>query len=89
MRIMYCYIEPWVVNQNVYLMNDGIEPVVTDKINLEDLPVYLANAYKEKNCDKIILHGSVKGITNQCAEDVINYGLTNYGLNNMNIEVIE
>ena len=55
MRIMYCYIEPWVVNQNVYLMNDGIEPVVTDKISLEDLPVYLVNAYKEKNCDKIIV----------------------------------
>ena len=46
MRIMYCYIEPWVVSQNIYLMNDGIEPVVTDKINLEDLPIYLANAYK-------------------------------------------
>lgn len=89
MRIMYCYIEPWVVEQNVYLMTDGIEPVVNGKINLDDLPAYLATSYNNKECDKIILHGSVKGMTERCAEDVSTYSMNNYGLNNINIEVIK
>lgn len=89
MRIMYCYIEPWIVSQNIYIMNDGINPIVTDKIDLENVPTYLATAYNNHECNKIILHGSVPAITQQCAEDIAQYGLTNFGLNDINIEVIK
>lgn len=89
MRIMYSYIEPWITNQNVYLMTDDLKPVVNDKISLENLPAFLATSYNNKECDKIILHGSTKGITEQCAEDIRNYGLTNFNLNDINIEVIQ
>ena len=90
MQIMYCYIEPWILNQNVYLMNDNeTVPVMTNKVPLDSVASYLATCYNNKECDKIILHGSAKIMTEQIAEDVITYGNTNFGINNINIEVIK
>ena len=89
MQIIYSYIEPWVIYQNVYVMTDGINPVMTDKIAIDDLPVYLSTEYANHNCDKIILHGSTKLMTEQIAEDIVTYGNTNFGLNDINIEVIK
>ena len=89
MQIIYSYIEPWVVQQNVYIMNDGIEPIITDKVALDDLPAYLATEYINRKCDKMILHGSNYTFTNQFADMVKTYSVNNYGLNNMNIEVIK
>ena len=89
MQIIYSYIEPWVVDQNVYLMNDGIEPIILEKVPLENLSDYIALTYAQKNCDKVILHGSTYGYTTQIADEIKTYGLNNYGLNNINIEVIK
>lgn len=89
MRIMYCYIEPWVVQQNVYLMDDGLKPVQLNKIDLENVANYLATSYNNHECNKIILHGSMPALTQQFADDIIQYGLTNFGLNDINIEVIK
>ncbi len=90
MRIMYCYIEPWIMDQNIYLMSDTEgEPVINNKVPLDSVPAYLATCYKNKECEKIILHGSAKLMTQQVADDITTFGLTNFGLNNINIEVIK
>lgn len=89
MQIIYSYVEPWVVDQNVYLMSDGLEPVMLEKVPLENLSDYIALTYAKEHCDKIILHGSTYGYTMQIADDIKTYGLNNYGLNNINIEVVK
>ena len=90
MRIMYCYIEPWLINQNIYLMSEEeTEPVINNKITLDDVPAYLATCYKNKECDKIILHGSAKMMTQQVVDDIMTFGANNFGLNDINIEVIK
>ena len=89
MRIMYCYIEPWILKQNIYLMSDGQEATINAKIDLDQIPEYLASAYAFKECDKILLHGSTPALTNKYAEDILSYGLTNFALNNINLEVVK
>ena len=89
MRIMYCYIEPWVLKQNIFLMVEGAQPVINAKIDLDQVSEYLASAYAYKECDKIILHGSTPALTNKYAEDILSYGLTNFALNDINLEVIK
>lgn len=89
MQIMYSYIEPWVIDQNVYIMSDGIHAVLLEKIPLENLVEYLNIKYRENKCDKLILHGSNYAYTNQIGEDIINYSLNNYGKNDINLEVIK
>ena len=89
MQIIYSYIEPWVVDQNVYIMTDNTEPVILERVDIGALSDYIAYTYKQKKCDKIILHGSNYAYTNQIAEDIVSDGINNYGLNNINIEVIK
>ena len=89
MQIIYSYIEPWVIDQNVYIMTDGINPIMTNKIALDDLPAYLSTEYANHKCDKIILHGSNYTYTNEFANMIKEYSINNYGLNNINIEVIK
>ena len=89
MQIIYSYVEPWVVDQNVYIMTDSVEPVMLEKVPLENLPDYIALTYAQMKCDKVILHGSTYGYTQQIADDIKTYGLNNYGLNNINIEVVK
>jgi len=70
-------------------MSDGIEPVLLDKVPLENIPEYLNIKYRENKCSKLILHGSNYAYTTQISEDIINYSLNNYGKNDINIEVIK
>jgi len=65
------------------------EPVVNNKVPLDSVASYLATCYNNRECDKIILHGSTKLMTEQIAEDIVTYGNTNFGLNDINIEVIK
>lgn len=89
MQIIYSYLEPWVIQQNVYLISGDEEAQLLDKISLENLPEYLAYTYTQNNCNKIILHGSSYNYTTAFAEDVKNVFINNYGLNDINIEVIK
>lgn len=90
MQIIYSYIEPWIIDQSVYIMSDkDTEPVMYNKVPLENLPDYLTLTYTEKNCDKIILHGSTYVFTEEIAEQIKNSAITNYNLNNINIEVVK
>lgn len=89
MQIIYSYIEPWISDQNVYIMTDNTEPVILEKVPLTGLSDYIAYIYKTKNCDKVILHGSNYVYTDQIAQDIVSDGINNYGLNNINIEVIK
>lgn len=89
MQIIYSYIEPFFADQSVYIMSDGTEPVMIDKVTIDALPNYLATEYMNRNCDKIILHGSNYAYTNEFAELIQDYSINNYGLKNINIEVIK
>ena len=52
---------------------------------MTEIAVFMAQAYSTKKYDRIVLKGSQ---TEQIVEDIRFYGLTNYNLNNIEIEVI-
>lgn len=88
MRMMYCYIEPWIIEQKVYTVEDDTSTPLGE-VKLEELPIFLATAYSEKEYEKIVLHGSIKGIVEESVERTKTFALTNFGLNDINIEIIE
>jgi hypothetical protein len=52
---------------------------------MTEIAVFMAQAYSTKKYDRIVLQGSQ---TEKIVEDIRFYGLTNYNLNNIEIEVI-
>lgn len=82
---MYCYIEPFIVNQNIYISNDATEePKLIEKVALDSLVPYLAYNAKDYN---IHLHSASKSLTVGYANEVREYAMKEYNLNNINIEV--
>ena len=88
MQMIYSYIEPWIIDQSVYLVGDNEEAQMIAKVPLTSMADYIAVTYVEKNCDKVILHGSNYSYTTEVANQITNYCMNNYGLNNINVEVI-
>ncbi len=89
MQMIYSYIEPWVIDQSIYLIGDNAEAQILDKVPLTSMADYIAVKYMENNCDKVILHGSNYSYTNEVANQITNYCINNYGLNNIDVEVIK
>lgn len=87
MPVIYCYIEPFVGIQKIYESPNGVDSyTLKERISLENLPEYFAaNA---ANC-KIIIHSISKNLSEGYAEEIRNYALTKYGLNNIEIEVVK
>lgn len=84
MPVIYCNIDPFVMKQSVLEMsNNGAEVIFSG--NMTEIAVFMAQAYSTKKYDRIVLQGSQ---TEKIVEDIRFYGLTNYNLNNIEIEVI-
>ena len=83
--VIYCYIEPFVMNQNIYISNDVTEePKLTEKVTLDSLVPFLA--YNAKNYN-IHLHSASKNLTIGYADEIREYAMREYNLNDINIEV--
>ena len=82
---LYCYIEPFVINQNVYESFGPTEEFkLKEKIPMDELIPYLALNAKDYS---IKIHSGSKSMSIGYAEEIKNYALTSYNLNNINIEV--
>ena len=85
MPVIYCYIEPFVINQNIYVSNTPTEEfTLKEKVTLDTLVPYLAYNAKDYT---IRLHSSSKNLSMGYAEEITNYAMHEYNLNNINIEV--
>lgn len=83
--VIYCYIEPFIINQNIYISNDATEePKLAEKVTLDSLVPFLAYNAKDYN---IHLHSSSKNLTTGYADEIREYAMREYNLNNINIEV--
>lgn len=90
MSVMYCFIDPFVLHQNIFLAN---EPDKSDmsfytKVEIDKIPDFFATAYKEKQCNKIILYSGSQTYTEKIANDIRNYAATQYSLKDLDIEII-
>ena len=92
MSVIYCYVDPFVMNQKIYLVNDmspaGQELIA--KTVLENLSYALTYYYYENNCEKMILSSTSKNLIDDIIFGVeVNAGLTAYkNKPKINIEVI-
>lgn len=85
MPVMYCYIEPFVINQNIFISNNPIDEFkLKEKITLDNLVPYLAVNSKDYN---IRLHSASKNLSLGYADEIREYAMREYNLNNINIEV--
>lgn len=90
MSIIYCYIEPFVINQNIYLLKDGESYMeFQEKVPLEELPSYLVTSYVNNKCGQILIHSNSTEYSNKYVQDIREYALTQYGLNDINIKTVE
>lgn len=87
---MYCFIDPFVLNQNIFLAHDPTKEDMSffTKVALTDLPQFFAAKCDAKECDKIILYSGQQKYTEKIADEIREYGMINYGLNNIDIEII-
>ena len=82
---MYCYIEPFVINQNIFISNNPTDEFkLKEKITLDNLVPYLAVNSKDYN---IRLHSESKNLSLGYADEIREYAMREYNLNNINIEV--
>ena len=89
MQIMYCYIEPFIMNQNVFVGKDKGELEFLGKVKIEDMPEYFTTTYQNENIDKIILNGPAKDYIKEISNSVKEYAVTKYNLKDIKIEVIK
>lgn len=85
MPVMYCYIDPFVMDQQVMRVLPGRTDVIFSG-RIEDISDFMAVEYMNNNYEKITLEGA---LAESIAEKIEEVGLHLYGLNNMNIEVIK
>ena len=90
MSVMYCFIDPFVINQNIFLAEepDRSDMSYYTKVDLAKLPEFFATSYKDNSCNKIILYSGSQSYTEKIADDIRTYALTNYSLKNIDIEII-
>lgn len=89
MQIMYCYIEPFIMNHNVFVGSDKGELQLLGKVKIEDMPEYFTTTYQNENIDKIILNGPAKDYIKEISNSVKEYAVTKYNLKDIKIEVIK
>lgn len=84
MPIMFCHIDPFVMNQTVVEMSsDTLETIFAG--SMLQIADFMAKAYSTKKYERIILQGQM---ADDIAEQIRTYALTDYNLNNIEIEVL-
>lgn len=85
MPIMFCYIDPFVMNQQVVRLTPGETEIIFTG-GLEAVCNFMAAEYKNGNYDKITL----KGVLSESVADKIRMNGNNlFGLEEIDIEVLK
>lgn len=60
-----------------------------EKVPLDDLPNYLVTSYVNNKCGQILIHSNSTEYSKKYVQDIKEYALTKYGLNDINIKIVE
>ena len=85
MPIMFCYIDPFVINQQVVKLTPGDTEVIF-RGSLREISDFMATEYNNGNYDRITLKGN---IADSVAEQIRNFAKLTYGLKEIKIEVLK
>ena len=82
-----CNLNLFALEQTVYLINDmgTVSPIAIAE--MEQLPEVIAAVCSEYGAHRVVLSGNV-AYSQSLAEDIKQFGLTNYSDNNIEVEVI-
>ena len=87
MPIMFCYIDPFAIDQKVYELNEETKSFTQKAvIPLIDIIRYIAE--KSNNYKKIIISSDSTEMSHGYVEQIKDFIYFTYGKNNDNIEVI-
>ena len=85
MPIMFCYIDPFVMDQQVVKLTPGTTEVLFTG-SLDNVCQFMSNEYHNGDYNKITLTGM---LAESVAEKIRDYGKTLYDLNDIEIEVLK
>lgn len=86
MKKIICHIELWDVYQHPILLENG-QITELPECPLEQLDEMLAEYCKKYNTNQIALYGA-RAFNDKLAHDIYEYSATQYGINNLEIEVV-
>lgn len=87
MQVIYCNIQPFILDQNVSIYNEETnENIPIGKTTLKSLPEFASDQCKEHNLHNIVLTGT-KIYTNRVAKEIKEYSATKYDSYTINVEV--
>lgn len=86
MKKIICHIELWDVYQHPILLENG-QITELPECPLSQLYEMLAEYCKKHNTNQIALYGA-RAFNDKLAHDIYEYSATQYGINNLEIEVV-
>lgn len=84
MPVMFCYIDPFVMNQSVVELTPEDQKVLYSG-QLDEVCNYIAQEYMNNKYDKVVLKGT---LAESVADQIRAYSIMSYGYNDIEIEVI-
>ena len=84
MPIMFCYIDPFIMNQEVVKLTPGDTEIIF-RGSLDSISAFMAAEYNNGGYDKIALKGT---LADTVADQIRNDSQTKYGLKHIEIEVL-
>lgn len=85
MPVMFCYIDPFIMNQQVVRLTPGETKVIFSG-GLDDVCSFMATEYNNGGYDRITLKGT---LAESVADRIRQNSKTLYGLKEINIEVLK
>ena len=85
MPVMFCYIDPFIMRQQVVKLTPGETKVIFEG-GLDEVCRFIANEYNNGGYDRIVLKGA---LADTVADQIRENSKTRYGLGEINIEVLK
>ena len=85
--MLYCYIEPFVINQNVFEREKENEDLkLKDKVPLNDIVEYMAQMSSKYY---ILVDSNSYKMSTGYVEDITDFAIVNYGFKDIQIEAVK
>ena len=85
MPVMFCYIDPFIMNQQVVKLTPGDTEMLYSG-SLDSVSTFMAAEYNNGGYDRIVLKGV---LADTVADQIRENSKTRYGLGNVEIEVLK
>ena len=85
MPIMFCYVDPFVMDQQVVKLTPGETEMIYHG-SLDSISTFMATEYNNGGYDRIVLKGT---LADTVADQIRENSKTRYGLGEINIEVLK